>query len=942
MIRPFIFVWVLAFLVAGVNFAGNPVVSAEDFLTRIRADVDSGVLDPEEALLIKFHHLFDRGRVPPRYQAEQFIPLKCATPLIQEFQALRRTLSPTTVSLIDGYLHLEPSRLSYLSPGGHFQLTYATTGENAVPAEDVNPANGIPDFVEKIASYFDQSWSSQVELHGFQNPPIGLGTYSVSFAQQESYGYTASVDAETGLTRIVMHPNYQGFPPNDDPDGSVWGAAKVTAAHEFKHATQYATSRWSEGGWIEVDAVWAEELVFDQVNDYYNYLPGESPIRHPEVSLDGGSTGTGSYEDCVWQLWLSQTWGVEIITAFWNWRVAHLGQSVMDSWSEILGAYGSSLIEGWAQFSVWNYGTDYRAVSGLGYTEAARYPAGASVASTSSLPFTYSGSVDHLAANFIRILGLDGSQAGTLALQFNGSSTTRALTVGIHLTRFDGTGAIETMNLDGNNDGSYSCQIPLQEIQGAGIVVGNANSSGPALSYELSVSQEEGQPEPGIELEVESFSWQVAAGQAGTSTLGLENSGAAGSQLQFEVQVWGNSPPESAEGKSISGSTLTVNTATYLPGASFDGEFTVFNGGNDEEWLTDVTLDFPVGVTVTSTSDFIGGSYGPLVSNQQSGNGAFVSWHGTVGAEAYGVIKEGESATAILGLTVDPGFQGDLEIQGTIVGDQYGANPHQLNQVITLIQASSEINLTYPNGGEGLSVVDPVFITWETLGGIAFVDVALSRDGGENWEAIAEELVNTGSLETILGGIGSTRALIRVGDSFGSVEDFSDDLFSLVENVSWLSVSPSSGTLEPGQSTNLALDFDSAGLVWGEHQVWLVINHNAPESPLVLPVTMTVTDPLSPSEIPGGVALNGIFPNPFNPTTHISFHLPEATQIWVDVLDLRGRVVCHLHSGVMDKGEKTLLWDGRDDGGKVLAAGLYLARLRTAGFEATVKMTLAK
>ncbi|PIE75731.1 hypothetical protein CSA17_05905, partial [bacterium DOLJORAL78_65_58] len=236
-------------------------------------------------------------------------------------------------------------------------MNYTTTGADAVPAEDTNPANGVPDFVEKVATYFDYSWEIEVDTHGFQAPPIGNGQYQVSFAAQNTYGYTSIVNYNQGSTRITMHPNFTVFPGNDDPEGNVWGAAKVTAAHEFKHATQFATSRWSEGGWNEVDAVWAEELVYDIVNDYYNYLSGESPIRQPTIPLDGGAQNTGSYEDCVWEMWMSQTWGVEFIHDYWEYRQTHTLVSVMNSFEYVMNQYGTTLTEGWALFTAWNYGT---------------------------------------------------------------------------------------------------------------------------------------------------------------------------------------------------------------------------------------------------------------------------------------------------------------------------------------------------------------------------------------------------------------------------------------------------------------------------------------------------------------------------------------------------------------------------------------------------------
>ena len=42
-------------------------------------------------------------------------------------------------------------------------------------------------------------------------------------------------------------------------------AAAIAAAHELRHASQFAASRWREGGWVELDAVWAEEEVFGRL-----------------------------------------------------------------------------------------------------------------------------------------------------------------------------------------------------------------------------------------------------------------------------------------------------------------------------------------------------------------------------------------------------------------------------------------------------------------------------------------------------------------------------------------------------------------------------------------------------------------------------------------------------------------------------------------------------
>ncbi len=849
-----------------------------------------------------------------------------------------------TVAAIEGYL-AGPSgenetRASYLSLGGNFMLTYYTTGTNAVPTTDTNPANGIPDFVEKIGAYFDNVWATEVDYWGFQAPPIGTGQYQISFEQQNSYGYTAPVNASIGSTRIVMHPNYTGFPPNNDPEGDVWGAAKVTAAHEFKHSTQYATSRWSEGGWVEVDATWAEELVYDQTDDYYNYLAGESPIRQPTIPLDGGSQNTGSYEDCVWQLWMSETWGPQFIVDLWEWRRTHGSQAMMDSYEALMDDYGSTLPEGWAMFTAWNYGTGYRAVSGLGYDEAEFYPAGNFISYTTSYPYSYSGSVAHLAANFIRLLGLDDAMEGTVDIDFNGSDS-GDMTLSLHIEKQDGTGVIESVPLDANNDAQYSVQVPMEDIKWMGLVVGNATKSGVNLGYSLNVVRTEALPEPLIQLDAETVSVSLQEGQTTQEMVTLTNNGEAGSVLDYALEIWGNLPVDGAL-KSVTGSTLTTDVTTYLPGTTFNVDVTVFNGSPDEEWIKDVDMDFPAGVTLNSAGNFEGGNYGPLVHDGTTGNGVAVNWHGTVGAPLYGVIRDGESATATLSLTVDPGFSGDIVIPSIIGGDTYGANPHTLAVDVVLTQASPEVAVTYPNGHEQLYVGDDLTITWDSFGTVDNVDVEISYDGGNSWELLADDIANTGSYTSVIGGAGSIHAVVRVTDVVGGASDESDADFTIVLPVEWLSVTPMSGTINNGNSEDLTLSFDATGVSNGAHSAWILVSESQVGQLVLLPVTLTVSGGVSGISTPSVFALNGNYPNPFNPMTKISFNLPTEGRTTVEVLDVRGHLVRTLHTGVLGEGSHELTWNGRDNSNQMVAAGLYLARLRTEGYEATVKMTLAK
>jgi len=83
-------------------------------------------------------------------------------------------------------------------------------------------------------------------------------------------------------------------------------------------------------------------------------------------------------------------------------------------------------------------------------------------------------------------------------------------------------------------------------------------------------------------------------------------------------------------------------------------------------------------------------------------------------------------------------------------------------------------------------------------------------------------------------------------------------------------------------------------------------------------------------------------PNPFNPSTVISFTLPKEEHVRLEIYDIRGRVVRRLFDGVMEAGFKELLWDGRDDSGREVSSGIYFYYLKTEKGVLSRKMVLLR
>ncbi len=85
------------------------------------------------------------------------------------------------------------------------------------------------------------------------------------------------------------------------------------------------------------------------------------------------------------------------------------------------------------------------------------------------------------------------------------------------------------------------------------------------------------------------------------------------------------------------------------------------------------------------------------------------------------------------------------------------------------------------------------------------------------------------------------------------------------------------------------------------------------------------------TEVPANFVLHANFPNPFNPTTTISYDLSRAGQVALDVYDMLGQKVTSLFDGGQAVGSYSYAWDGKDARGNVVSSGVYFYRLTLDG-----------
>ena len=98
------------------------------------------------------------------------------------------------------------------------------------------------------------------------------------------------------------------------------------------------------------------------------------------------------------------------------------------------------------------------------------------------------------------------------------------------------------------------------------------------------------------------------------------------------------------------------------------------------------------------------------------------------------------------------------------------------------------------------------------------------------------------------------------------------------------------------------------------------------------PGRATETPPESASKTPAIASATSlqVWPNPFNATTHLRFHLRRATSVHVAIYNVQGQLVRTLVDAPLHAGIHQMRWDGRDERGHMAATGPYFARVRIA------------
>ena len=89
--------------------------------------------------------------------------------------------------------------------------------------------------------------------------------------------------------------------------------------------------------------------------------------------------------------------------------------------------------------------------------------------------------------------------------------------------------------------------------------------------------------------------------------------------------------------------------------------------------------------------------------------------------------------------------------------------------------------------------------------------------------------------------------------------------------------------------------------------------------------------------VPEAYSFNNAYPNPFNPSTTLSFALPIDSEVSLSIYDLQGREVASLIDGNMEAGYHTAIWNA-----DVHGSGVYFVKMVAGEYVDTQKLMLVK
>jgi len=415
---------------------------------------------------------------------------KCGTPLRAGIKANYNYYSAEQQSNISSIMDRPSTETSLVSPSGYFRIHYDASGTSAPAYDETLSAY---DNAMLVAEAFDSAYSYEVNYLGFSAPPSDNGAggdnlYDVYIVNVSGFYGDTTPDSDLGNNRATSYIRVDNNYVGNYTTAGVY-AMRVTAAHEFHHAIQFGyIYRESDIYFMEMTSTSMEEFVYDDINDYYGYLPHY--FNNTSKAFTRFGTGDG-YDMAIWNIFLADTLGIDIIRKQWELMPS---MNAVEAIQQSLNDKNTSFFDMMNLFGIWCYYTGYRAQEGKYFKEAASYPVVKPMSSVSFNSSSKSVSLNcpPLSNTYVTFISTDANPDSlTIALSnsnYKAALNTPGNTYSIEYTLFN-YAADGATKLNNNYYCSYAPQneywstaemLPDQVIRGGYFIDGKINYAFPS------------------------------------------------------------------------------------------------------------------------------------------------------------------------------------------------------------------------------------------------------------------------------------------------------------------------------------------------------------------------------------------------------------------------------------------------------------------------------
>ena len=194
----------------------------------------------------------------------------------------------------------------------HFRFYYTLDGSS-------NDAVENEDYVTSMGAVFEEVWSFYIDSMGFDPPPLNpnidhdLYEIYIEYLSPTYFGLTfGEGSGESCYGFIKMRNSYTASQFNNH---TVLENIQVTAVHEFFHSIQFGYNCYEKFWFMEASATWSEDELYDNINDFYRYIPNF--FSNPNHAI--GTEGTFMYGTCIFFQYIDEhLGGRETIRKSWD------------------------------------------------------------------------------------------------------------------------------------------------------------------------------------------------------------------------------------------------------------------------------------------------------------------------------------------------------------------------------------------------------------------------------------------------------------------------------------------------------------------------------------------------------------------------------------------------------------------------------------------------